>query len=64
MEVSANITAAASIAQLYASSTQAAAKVDPLDTADKTQKNVAIEVSMYALKQTLNMAGQIVDLLV
>ena len=64
MEVSANMSPAASLAQLFASTTQAAAQVDPLDTAAKTQKNVAVEASMYALKQTLNMAGQIVDLLV
>ena len=64
MEVSSDMSAAASLAELYAAATRAAEQVDPLDTAENTEKDVAAEASMFALKQTLELAGQIVDLLV
>ncbi|HUX06302.1 MAG TPA: hypothetical protein VMX35_03225 [Acidobacteriota bacterium] len=64
MEVSLNAASAASLAQVYASASQKVASADPLDTAGKAQKDVAAEVLMFALKQAMEMAGQIVDLLV
>ena len=64
MEFNLNATTAASLAQVYASASQNTASANPLDTGSKAQKDVAAEVSMFALKQAMEMAGQIVDLLV
>ncbi len=64
MELNLNATTAAALAQTYATASQNAASVNPLDTGSKAQKDVAAEVSMFALKEMLDMAGQIVDLLV
>lgn len=52
------------MARVYTSAAWEAAEANPLKPAEVTQKDVAVEVSMYALKETLSLAGQIVDLLV
>lgn len=64
MDVSVQATAAASLAQMYMAAARDTAVNNPLDRAEATQKDVAAEVSMFALKQTLEMAGKFIDLLV
>ena len=64
MEMSIHASAAASMAQVYAEAARAATQDYPLSKAELVQKNVAAEVSMFALKETLEMAGRFIDLLV
>jgi hypothetical protein len=63
MEISPISASAAAAAQIDSDVSRKAAESNPLDRAGSTQKDVAAEVSMYALKQMLEMAGQVVDLL-
>ena len=64
MNVGSIAAASASLAQVYADAAKAASAVKPLNTSERAVKNVAVEVSMFALKETLEMAGQVVDILV
>jgi hypothetical protein len=63
MDINQISASAAAAAQTYAEASRKAAESNPLDRAGSAQKDVAAEVSMYALKQMLETAGQVVDLL-
>jgi hypothetical protein len=64
MEMSVQASVAASLAKLYADAALEASVNAPLNRADAVQADVAAQVSIFALKETLEMAGRYIDLLV